>query len=91
MSDQPEIRSRNDILQLPAPIPSLPPTQKLAKDIWGDCVWLMILGLSLLAAKWAVISGEDFAKVLFSVVVIRATLATSKGISLDAVQAYLRR
>lgn len=73
------------------PPPSLPPNQKLAKDVWGDVFWLLTLSIGLLAAKWAVITGGEFGTLLMVVVSIKASLSTGKGVSSDAIQQYLRR
>lgn len=78
-----DIKTRNDF---PPELPkaSLPPTQKLAKDVWGDLFLLAIVGLSLVSAKWGVMKAESFEKVVFGVLFIKATMLTGKGISLDA-------
>ncbi len=63
---------------------SLPPNQKLAKDVWGDVFLLTLAVISLLAARWDIIPKEDFGRVLFGILILKASLSTGKGISLDA-------
>lgn len=85
MSD--DIRTRNDFepaLPEPPQKPTLPPTQKLAKSIWDDVFWWGVLGFALMAAKWELMTPADFGKAFFGVIFIKATMATGKGISLDA-------
>ena len=88
MSDN-DIQSRNDMLAPPPP--SLPPTQKLAKGIWEDVFLLALVGLGLLSAKWSLLTGDQFDKFIFSVLVVKATLATGKGVSVDAIQSFFKR
>lgn len=79
---EPEILSRNDVMSPPPN--SLPPNQKLVKDVWGDLFLIAMTGLALLAAKWEIMTTGDFGKAFFGVLFIKATMSTGKGISLDA-------
>lgn len=88
--DKVEIKSRNDVWAEQAPKPSLPPTQKLAKDVWGDVFLLLLVGMALLGDKWGALDKGDFSKVLFIVLAIKATLSTGKGINLEALP-FLRK
>jgi hypothetical protein len=69
---------------------SLPPKLKLGKFMWDDSVWIVVLALALLAAKWGVIKGEDFKEMLIGVGFVLATKTIGRGVSVDALP-FMRR
>lgn len=84
-----EIKTRNDF-QPELAKPSLPPTQKLAKDVWTDVFLLTLLCIALLATKWEIMTPADFGKAWFGILVVKA-MSSGKGISLDALPFISRK
>lgn len=74
----------------PAKDTSLPPRLKLGKFMWDDSVWIVVLALALVAAKWGIIRGEDFKEMLIGVGFVLATKTIGRGVSVDALP-FMRR